>query len=379
MLIGLAGGALWALDTVILGMALALPVFTGDPRAAILAPFASTFLHDLCSSLWMLGYTGLRRQYKAVWQALRTRGGRFVALGALLGGPVGMTGYVLAINAIGPAYTAIISALYPALGTVLAHFFLKEKLRPTGLIGLALSIGGVIALGYTPGTALPKGHLLGFGCALLCCIGWAAEGVICTYGLQSSTVTNAQALQIRQPVSALTYAIVLLPACKGWGFTAGLFGTRALWIIALSALCGTASYLCYYKALGKLGTGKAMPLNITYAAWSLPFSYLLLHQVPGTKDILCALVVLLGALLAAYEKPQKLEKIKQPMSTKKTGILKPKEVFSMPDLFHLTPEMNQYFNALPESVKENIIQSGAKINSLEDLKAVAAQLCNHAE
>ena len=280
MLTGLAGGALWALDTVILGMALALPVFTGDPKAAILAPFASTFLHDLCSSLWMLGYTG----------------------------PVGMTGYVLAINAIGPAYTAIISALYPALGTVLAHFFLKEKLRPTGLIGLALSIGGVIALGYTPGAALPKGHLLGFGCALLCCIGWAAEGVICTYGLQSSTVTNAQALQIRQPVSALTYAIVLLPACKGWGFTAGLFGTRALWIIALSALCGTASYLCYYKALGKLGTGKAMPLNITYAAWSLPFSYLLLHQVPGTKDILCALVVLLGALLAAYEKPQKLEK-----------------------------------------------------------------------
>ena len=221
MLTGLAGGALWALDTVILGMALALPVFTGDTRAAILAPFASTFLHDLCSSLWMLGYTGLRRQYKAVWQALRTRGGRFVVLGALLGGPVGMTGYVLAINAIGPAYTAIISALYPALGTVLAHFFLKEKLRPTGLIGLALSIGGVIALGYTPGAALPKGHLLGFGCALLCCIGWAAEGVICTYGLQSSTVTNAQALQIRQPVSALTYAIVLLQGL-------GLY-RRAVW------------------------------------------------------------------------------------------------------------------------------------------------------
>ena len=96
-----------------------------------------------------------------------------------------------------------------------------------------------------------------------------------------AAITCAPALQIRQPVSALTYAIVLLPACKGWGFTAGLFGTRALWIIALSALCGTASYLCYYKALGKLGTG---------------------------KDILCALVVLLGALLAAYEKPQKLEK-----------------------------------------------------------------------
>ena len=51
----------------------------------------------------------------------------------------------------------------------------------------------------------------------------------------------------------------------------------------------------------------------------------------------------------------------------------------MPDLFHLTPEMNLFCSALPESVTENIIQSGAKINSLEDLKAVATQLCNHAE
>ena len=223
MLIGLAGGALWALDTVILGMALALPVFTGDPRAAILAPFASTFLHDLCSSLWMLGYTGLRRQYKAVWQALRTRGGRFVALGALLGGPVGMTGYVLAINAIGPAYTAIISALYPALGTVLAHFFLKEKIAPYRPDRSGAEYWRGDRSGLYPRRGAAKGQLLGFGCALLCCIGWAAEGVICTYGLQSSTVTNAQALQIRQPVSALTYAVVLLPACK-----LGLY-RRAVW------------------------------------------------------------------------------------------------------------------------------------------------------
>ena len=224
MLIGLAGGALWALDTVILGMALALPVFTGDPRAAILAPFASTFLHDLCSSLWMLGYTGLRRQYKAVWQALRTRGGRFVALGALLGGPVGMTGYVLAINAIGPAYTAIISALYPALGTVLAHFFLKEKLRPIGLIGLALSIGGVIALGYTPGAAQPKGQLLGFGCALLCCIGWAAEGV-------DLHLRTAKQHRHQRPGAANPPAGVGADLCRC--FAAGLQGLglyrRAVW------------------------------------------------------------------------------------------------------------------------------------------------------
>lgn len=43
----------------------------------------------------------------------------------------------------------------------------------------------------------------------------------------------------------------------------------------------------------------------------------------------------------------------------------------MPDMFNLTPQMQEYFNSLPKMMQESIIQSGAKINSLEDLKAIA--------
>lgn len=50
----------------------------------------------------------------------------------------------------------------------------------------------------------------------------------------------------------------------------------------------------------------------------------------------------------------------------------------MPDLFNLTPEMNSYFNSLPENLKSTIIMSGAKINSLEDLKQVAKEF-SHGE
>lgn len=45
--------------------------------------------------------------------------------------------------------------------------------------------------------------------------------------------------------------------------------------------------------------------------------------------------------------------------------------FIMPDMFNLTPQMQEYFNSLPKIVQESIIQSGAKINSLDDLKATA--------
>ena len=42
----------------------------------------------------------------------------------------------------------------------------------------------------------------------------------------------------------------------------------------------------------------------------------------------------------------------------------------MPDMFNLTPQMQEYFNSLPKMMQESIIQSGAKINSLADLEAV---------
>lgn len=42
----------------------------------------------------------------------------------------------------------------------------------------------------------------------------------------------------------------------------------------------------------------------------------------------------------------------------------------MPDMFNLTPQMQEYFNSLPKMMQESIIQSGAKINSLDDLKAI---------
>lgn len=40
----------------------------------------------------------------------------------------------------------------------------------------------------------------------------------------------------------------------------------------------------------------------------------------------------------------------------------------MPDLFNLTNEMSAYFNSLPKSVQSALIYSGAKANSLADLK-----------
>lgn len=301
MFSGIIAGVLWGLDTVILGIALAMTPFISSEQAIVLAPFVSTFLHDACSSLWMLLYMGIKKQLGNVWKALKTRSGKFIILGALLGGPIGMSGYVAAINYIGPGYTAIISSMFPALGALLSYIFLKEKMKPLQIAGLLVSILGVIVMGYTPDGGEMKNTLLGFGCALLCCVGWAAEAVIVAYGMKDPEVSDEHALQIRQLTSAIFYGIAILPVIGGWAFTASVIPDTATLVILASALFGTASYVFYYKAINQIGAAKAMALNITYSAWSIVFALLLLHTLPDLKSVLCGIVIFLGSLVAATD------------------------------------------------------------------------------
>lgn len=127
---GLFSGCLWGLDTVILGIALTMVPFIGTAEALALGAIVSSALHDVCCALWLLLYMGVRGRLKDTLAALKTRSGKVVILGALLGGPIGMTGYVIAINNIGAGYTAIISSFYPAFGTLMAVLLLKEKITP---------------------------------------------------------------------------------------------------------------------------------------------------------------------------------------------------------------------------------------------------------
>lgn len=299
MFVGLLAGVLWGLDTVILGIALAMTPFVSTEQAIMLAPFVSTFVHDFCSSMWMALYMGVKKEWKNVVKAFKTKSGKFIVLGALLGGPIGMSGYVAAINFIGPAYTAIISAIFPALGAFLSYIFLKEKMSKVQLAGLAVSILGVIGLSYAPGGEGPTNLVIGLLCALLCVFGWAAEAVICAYGMKDPDVSDEHALQIRQLTSAIFYGFAILPVLKGWNFTLSIVPTTTTAIILLSALFGTASYVFYYKAINKIGPAKAMALNITYSAWSIIFSVVLLKTLPDVKSILFGVIVIAGSLVAA--------------------------------------------------------------------------------
>jgi len=304
MLAGILAGMTWAVETIILGIALAMSPFVSTEQAVLLAPFVSTFLHDTCSAVFSCAYNGVRGNLPGVVKALKTRSGKFVALAAVIGGPVGMTGYVLSVANMGASIGAVASAIFPAIGAVLAYFFLKEKMQWYRWIFLILSLLGVYGLSYSPDINITN-FWLGFAGTLMCAFGWGIEAVIIAKSVQDDAVTDEIALQIRQTTSATVYGLVILPIMKGWGFTVSLFSGTGMLLptIAAAALFATVSYLFYYRAISQIGASKAMALNVSYSAWAVIISIIFLRDTSllNPVTILCTIAVLAFGILAAAD------------------------------------------------------------------------------
>lgn len=311
MFAGIIAGITWAVETIILGIALVMSPFVSTEQAVLLAPFVSTFLHDAFSAIWSCAYNGVKGNLPSVVKALKTKSGRFVALAAVIGGPVGMTGYVLSVANMGASIGAVASAIFPAIGAVLAYFSLKEKMQWYRWGFLILCLLGVYGLSYSPEINITN-FWLGFAGTLMCAFGWGIEAVIIAKSVQDDAVTDEIALQIRQTTSALVYGVVILPIMKGWVFTFSLFSGTG-WLIptiAIAALFATVSYLFYYKAISQIGASKSMALNITYSAWAVVISIIFLgdHSLLNPVTITCTLVVLIFGILAGADYKELMKK-----------------------------------------------------------------------
>ncbi len=305
MFTGILAGITWALETVVLGIALSMQPFISTQEGLFLAPFVSTFIHDVSSAIYLLIFNSFKNSIKEVFKIFKTKSFKWLILASAIGGPVGMTGYVLAVNYMGASIGAVASAVYPAIGSILAYLFLKEKIKWYQWVFLAFTLLGVFGLSYSPELNI-RNFWLGLCGVFMCAFGWGIEGVILSKCLKDATIKSEFALQIRQITSALIYGLVILPLLSGWEFTAGLFAKEnsgVLLIVAVSALCATISYLFYYKAISKIGVSKAMGLNITYTAWAMLFTATILRDVSNLNVLTvgCAAVVVICGIFAATD------------------------------------------------------------------------------
>ena len=307
MFSGLASGILWALNSVMLGIVMSMTSFISTEQAIFLAPFISTFLNDFFSSMYMFIYSVVKRQTKKVFKIAFSKSGLWIVVASLIGGPIGMTGYVLSISYMGSSIAAVSSAIYPAIGVLCARLFLKEKMRWYQYLCLVLTMIGIYGMSYSPNVNITN-FILGLLGTFMCAIGWGLEAVLIAKGLKNNNISTEIALTIRQTTSWLTYAIIILPCLqhfKAWSFTISLFNfqqtTYTIPCIMLAALFCTVSYLCYYHAIDKIGTTKALPLNATYVAWTVIINLIIYQNVQDYNwlSYVCIIIVFISSIFAA--------------------------------------------------------------------------------
>lgn len=123
--------------------------------------------------------------------------------------------------------------------------------------------------------------------------------------LENPEIRNVCALQLRQTTSSLVYGIIILPTIDGLAFTSKLVSSHPelLLYLAIAGLFATVSYLFYYKAIAGVGVSKAMALNVTYCAWAMICSVLVLQDVSVVTPltVMCSLIVLICGVLAATD------------------------------------------------------------------------------
>lgn len=293
----LISGISWGLDAVLLGYVLTKYPFN-DPNTAIEAPLIAACIHTGFSSFFILLYNFYTGKIKEFGRCLFSKMGVLIIICAVCSGPLAMSGYLLGINMIGPSYTAVITSSYPAIGTILAVIFLKEKVNKRTVIGILLCIIGAIATGYVSPTATGYPNFyLGMIFAFMAALGWGLEGVFGAYVMD--IVDPEIAISVRQAASFFMYIFLVIPFIKGFKILFNSFTGSNMLILILAGIVCSVSYITWYLGLSMTGVGRAMALNITYPIWVLIIEWLI-NGVPASPNLIIGcLIIVFGAILVS--------------------------------------------------------------------------------
>ena len=286
-------GISWGADGVILGLVFAMSPFVG--AAALVGPLAVAALHDGLATGWMLAFNGATGRLKEFPRSLFSRNGLVLCAAAVIGGPIAMSGYLFGIKYAGPAYTMAISATYPAVGAVLSHLFLGERVSRRGWAGVAVTVLGAIVVTYTPPSGDAPLFYLGIALAVVATLGWGIEGVLAIHVMK--TIDPVVAGTLRMATSFVVYAAVVLPLAGGLGVFSSSLTHASFWLVFGASAAGAVSYLTYYAANHLVGASRAMPLNSLYAVWAIVFSVVLLGLQPTTQLVAGVLISFAGAVI----------------------------------------------------------------------------------
>lgn len=311
ILLGVIVGLAWGLDGVLMGEVGKSSIFSNFE----LSPLVTALFHDGFAFFWISLSLVFSKQLVGAFKLLKTKKGLVTIVAAIVGAPVGMSAYLLAIKYAGAPYASSISVIYPGVGAILSYFILKEKLSVRAMVGIAVSLFGSFMLGFNPSADVPETFFKGVLFALVAVAGWALEGVIVGFAMKKIKneehiqATPQQFLCVRYITSLASYALVVVPLVGGYEVAGKVISSGLVFKYAGIAILGAITYLAWYKAVDLIGAAMGTALNSTASLWSIIFSALLFGAKITLPLAIWGCVIVLGVFIFAID-PKSFKKKK---------------------------------------------------------------------
>lgn len=259
-------------------MRVAVPEF--GPLALIAVRVAVAAL--LLLPLWLL---------RRPWMAWTTRAWALLWVG-IFNSALPFSLFAYATLTVTAGFAAILNATAPLWGAVIAHHWLRERLTPWRVLGLALGLAGVAVLvwGKTSFATGGSGWAVAAAIAATLSYGWAA-----CYARRALTGVDALTVTTGSQIGA---ALVLAPLAW-WTWPASPPSTSA-WVsaIGLGVACTALAYVLYFRLIANVGAARAIAVTFLVPLFAVTWGGMWLGEALTPRMIAGGVVVLAGTALA---------------------------------------------------------------------------------
>lgn len=284
-------GKSWLSDFVLLAaiwgssflfMRLGAVEFGALPTAAVRVAIAALFLLPL---VWLRGLLPeLRRHWRRTF---------FIGL---LNSGIPFACISFALLSISTGLASILNATVPMFGALIAWLWLKDRLTPWRIAGLAIGFAGVALLAWDQASFKPNASGVTPGWAVLACL----LACIC-YGI-SASYTKRYLSGLPPLVTAAGSQIgatlgLSLPAL--WLWPARMPGASSwLALLAVGVVCTGIAYIVFFRLIENAGPARALSVTFVVPVFAVLYGVLFLGESVTPWMVGCAAVIVCGTALS---------------------------------------------------------------------------------
>jgi drug/metabolite transporter (DMT)-like permease len=258
--------------------------------AAEFGPLALSMLRVGGATLFLLPLLAWQRQTAT----LRTHWRAFAVVG-IVNSVFPFVLFSIAALALNAGLSSIFNATAPLWGALIGALWLKDRLSPSRLLGLAIGFAGVLFLAWDKASFKPGEHGVSAGVAIVACL----LATLC-YGFGANyTKRKLQGTPPLAVAAGSQLAATLALAVPGlW-----LWPTQAPSVTAWGAVAGLAflatgvAYLLYFRLIAHVGPARAISVTYLIPLFGVLWGALFLGEAVTPAMFLGGAIILAGTAL----------------------------------------------------------------------------------